>query len=56
MNAEFKGNQLYIVAQAEHKKGIGGYVGVFDIQSKKMLYQFDLPEEQVKVQDFVVVD
>lgn len=31
-------------------------MGVFDIQSKKMLYQFDLPEEQVKVQDFVVID
>lgn len=56
MDAKFKGDQLYIVAQEEHKKGIGGYVGVFDIQSKKMLYQFDLPEEQVKVQDFVVVD
>ncbi|MCW0121296.1 MULTISPECIES: hypothetical protein [Bacillus] len=56
MEAKFKGNLLYIVAQEEHKKGIGGYVGVFDIHSKKMLYQFDLPEEQVKVQDFVVVD
>ncbi|USP96183.1 hypothetical protein ABZM97_03845 [Bacillus vallismortis] len=56
MEAKFKGNQLYIVAQEEHKKGIGGYVGVFDIKSKKKLYQFDLPEEQVKVQDFVVVD
>ncbi|MCY9354689.1 hypothetical protein MOE93_07115 [Bacillus spizizenii] len=56
MEAKFKGNQLYIVAQEEHKKGIGGYVGVFDIRSKKKLYQFDLPEEQVKVQDFVVVD
>ncbi|MCY8203740.1 hypothetical protein MOC09_08945 [Bacillus sp. N12A5] len=56
MEAEFKGNLLYIVAQEEHKKGIGGYVGVFDIHSKKMLYQFDLPEERVKVQDFVVVD
>ncbi|AMR48105.1 hypothetical protein ACTHP5_16790 [Bacillus subtilis] len=56
MEAEFKANLLYIVAQEEHKKGIGGYVGVFDIHSKKMLYQFDLPEEQVKVQDFVVVD
>lgn len=55
MDAKFKGNQLYVVAQEEHKKGIGGYVGVFDIHSKKMLYQFDLPEEQVKVQDFVVV-
>ncbi len=31
-------------------------MGVFDIHSKEMLYQFDLPEEQVKVQDFVVVD
>ncbi|MCY9070303.1 hypothetical protein MOE65_07510 [Bacillus inaquosorum] len=56
MDAKFKGNQLYIVAQEEHKKGIGGYVGVFDIRSKKKLYQFDLPEEQVKEQDFVVVD
>ncbi|MCY9363762.1 hypothetical protein MOF33_13205 [Bacillus spizizenii] len=56
MDAKFDGNQLYIVAQEEHKKGIGGYVGVFDIHSKKMLYQFDLPEEQVKVQDFVVID
>ncbi|MED4648450.1 hypothetical protein P9293_13755 [Bacillus inaquosorum] len=56
MEAKFKGNQLYIVAQEEHKKGIGGYVGVFDIRSKKKLYQFDLPEEQVKVQDFVVID
>ncbi|MCI3985368.1 hypothetical protein MMJ63_10715 [Bacillus vallismortis] len=56
MEAKFKGNQLYIVAQEEHKKGIGGYVGVFDIHSKETLYQFDLPEEQVKVQDFVVVD
>ncbi|MFT4401921.1 hypothetical protein ACMX2I_18290 [Bacillus sp. SW14] len=56
MEAKFKGDQLYIVAQEEHKKGIGGYVGVFDIHSKEMLYQFDLPEEQVKVQDFVVVD
>ncbi|MCY7868779.1 hypothetical protein MOB43_05770 [Bacillus spizizenii] len=56
MEGKFKGNQLYVVAQEEHKKGIGGYVGVFDIRSKKKLYQFDLPEEQVKVQDFVVVD
>ncbi|MFH0348169.1 hypothetical protein ACHADS_16785 [Bacillus vallismortis] len=56
MEAKFKGDQLYIVAQEEHKKGIGGYVGVFDIHSKETLYQFDLPEEQVKVQDFVVVD
>ncbi|MER0468819.1 hypothetical protein ABR330_19545 [Bacillus cabrialesii subsp. cabrialesii] len=56
MEAKFKGNQLYIVAQEEHKKGIGGYVGVFDIHSKEKLYQFNLPEEQVKVQDFVVVD
>ncbi|APH67598.1 hypothetical protein [Bacillus sp. LR_5] len=56
MKAKFKGNLLYIVAQEEHKKGIGGYVGVFDIHSKEMLYQFDLPEEQVKVQGFVVVD
>lgn len=56
MEAKFKGNQLYIVAQEEHKKGIGGYVGVFDIRSKKKLYQFDLPEEQMKVQDFVVID
>ncbi|MGG4420589.1 hypothetical protein QNK06_03690 [Bacillus subtilis] len=56
MEAKFKGNLLYIVAQEEHKKGIGGYVGVFDIHSKEMLYQFDLPEEQVKVQDFVVID
>ncbi|MEC1688547.1 hypothetical protein [Bacillus mojavensis] len=56
MDAKFKGSQLYVVAQEEHKKGIGGYVGVFDIHSKKMLYQFDLPEEQVKVQDIVVVD
>ncbi|WP_336183994.1 hypothetical protein [Bacillus sp. 205(2023)] len=55
MEGKFKGNQLYVVAQEEHKKGIGGYVGVFDIRSKKKLYQFDLPEEQVKVQDFVVV-
>lgn len=55
MEGKFKGSQLYVVAQEEHKKGIGGYVGVFDIHSKKMLYQFDLPEEQVKVQDFVVV-
>lgn len=47
---------MYIVAQEEHKKGIGGYVGGFDIHSKEMLYQFDLPEEQVKVQDFVEVD
>ncbi|WP_121642085.1 hypothetical protein [Bacillus vallismortis] len=56
MEAKFKGDQLYIVAQEEHKKGIGGYVGVFDIHSKETLYQFDLPEEQVKVQGFVVVD
>ncbi|MEI1420421.1 hypothetical protein EFK13_03945 [Bacillus cabrialesii] len=56
MEAKFKGNQLYIVAQEEHKKGIGGYVGVFDIHSKEKLYHFNLPEEQVKVQDFVVVD
>ncbi|WP_276736575.1 hypothetical protein [Bacillus sp. (in: firmicutes)] len=56
MEAKFKGDQLYIVAQEERKKGIGGYVGVFDIHSKKKLYQFDLPEEQVKVQDFIVVD
>ncbi|AWM19948.1 hypothetical protein [Bacillus subtilis] len=56
MEAKFKGNQLYILTQEEHKKGIGGYVGVFDIHSKKMLYQFDLPEEHAKVQDFVVVD
>lgn len=56
MEAKFKGNLLYIVAQEEHKKGIGGYVGGFDIHCKKMLYQFDLPEEQVKVQDFVMVD
>ncbi|KJJ40317.1 hypothetical protein UM89_20525 [Bacillus subtilis] len=56
MEAKFKGNQLYIMAQEEHKKGIGGYVGVFDIRSKEMLYQFDLPEEQVKVQDFIVVE
>ncbi|MEC2136533.1 hypothetical protein P9F07_15655 [Bacillus subtilis] len=56
MEGKFKGSQLYVVAQEEHKKGIGGYVGVFDIHSKKMLYQFDLPEEQVKVQDFVVVE
>jgi hypothetical protein len=56
MEGKFKGSQLYVVAQEEHKKGIGGYVGVFDIHTKKMLYQFDLPEELVKVQDFVVVD
>lgn len=56
IEAKFKGNLLYIVAQEEHKKGIGGYMGVFDIHSKKMLYQFDLPEEQVKVQGFVVVE
>ncbi|MEC1738419.1 hypothetical protein P9D87_15860 [Bacillus mojavensis] len=56
MDAKFKGSQLYVVAQEEHKKGIGGYVGVFDIHTKKLLYQFDLPEEQVKVQDFIVVD
>ncbi|MDO8224022.1 hypothetical protein [Bacillus cabrialesii] len=56
MEGKFKGNQLYIMAQEEHKKGIGGYVGVFDIRSKKKLYQFDLPEEQVKVQDFIVVE
>ncbi|MDU0156178.1 hypothetical protein [Bacillus cabrialesii] len=56
MEAKFKGNQLYIMAQEEHKKGIGGYMGVFDIRSKKKLYQFDLPEEQVKVQDFIVVE
>ncbi|MBG9770188.1 hypothetical protein [Bacillus vallismortis] len=56
MEAKFKGDQLYIVAQEEHKQGIGGYVGVFDIHSKETLYQFDLPEEQVKVQGFVVVD
>ncbi|WP_039076119.1 hypothetical protein [Bacillus sp. MSP13] len=56
MEGKFKGDRLYIVAQEEHKKGIGGYVGVFDIHSKETLYQFDLPEEQVKVQDFVVID
>ncbi|MCY7920040.1 hypothetical protein [Bacillus vallismortis] len=56
MEAKFKGDQLHIVAQKEHKKGIGGYVGVFDIHSKEMLFQFDLPEEQVKVQDFVVIE
>ncbi|MGG1244373.1 hypothetical protein ABE187_16180 [Bacillus cabrialesii] len=56
MEGKFKGNQLYIMAQEEHKKGIGGYMGVFDIRSKKKLYQFDLPEEQVKVQDFIVVE
>lgn len=56
MNAKFKDQKLYIVSQEENKKGIGGYMGIFDIRTKKKLNEFNLPEETTKVQDFVVLD
>ncbi|MEC0828859.1 hypothetical protein P8917_09920, partial [Bacillus atrophaeus] len=56
MNAKFKEQKLYIVSQEENKKGIGGYMGIFDIRTKKKLNEFNLPEETTKVQDFVVLD
>ncbi|CUB44175.1 hypothetical protein BN2127_JRS8_02795 [Bacillus amyloliquefaciens] len=31
-------------------------MGIFDIRTKKKLNEFDLPEEETKVQDFMVLD
>ncbi|WP_258729261.1 hypothetical protein [Bacillus atrophaeus] len=56
MNAKFKDQKLYVIAQEENKKGIGGYMGIFDIRTKKKLNEFNLPEETTKVQDFMVLD
>ncbi|AZJ44111.1 hypothetical protein [Bacillus velezensis] len=56
MNAKFKDQKLYVISQEENKKGVGGYMGIFDIRTKKKLDEFDLPEEETKVQDFMVLD
>ncbi|MDR4435312.1 hypothetical protein [Bacillus tequilensis] len=56
MNAQFKDQKLYVISQEENKKGIGGYMGIFDIRTKKKLKEFNLPEETTKVQDFLILD
>ncbi|MBL4978732.1 hypothetical protein [Bacillus halotolerans] len=56
MSAKFKDQKLYIISQEENKKGIGGYMGIFDIRTKKKLNEFNLPEEKTKVQDFLILD
>ncbi|MGO0713187.1 phage receptor protein (YeeG) [Bacillus subtilis subsp. subtilis] len=56
MNAKFKDQKLYVISQEENKKGIGGYMGIFDIRTKKKLKEFNLPEETTKVQDFLILD
>ncbi|MCM2988493.1 hypothetical protein M3580_04535 [Bacillus safensis] len=56
MSAKFKDQKLYIISQEENKKGIGGYMGIFDILTKKKLNEFNLPEETTKVQDFLILE
>ncbi|GJJ26118.1 hypothetical protein BVN1_18820 [Bacillus velezensis] len=48
MNAKFKDQKLYVISQEENKKGIGGYMGIFDIRTKKKFNEFDLPKKKQK--------
>lgn len=53
--SKFKNDKLYVLSQYEMEQKYGGLFTIFDLNSLKIEKEINLPKEDIKVQDFILL-